>query len=53
MKQGKWLYAKLNLAVALLAHLFYKRWFNRRGLQAFLEDYKEDIEKTWIPPSQN
>lgn len=34
----KWLYAKLNLAIALVIHLTFKRWFRKRGLSHFLAD---------------
>ncbi|MEK7790213.1 MAG: hypothetical protein AAB309_01120 [Deltaproteobacteria bacterium] len=38
----KWLYAKINLAVAFLLHLFFKRWFRKRGLKEFLAFYSKD-----------
>lgn len=38
----KWLYAKINLAVAFLLHLLFKRWFRKRGHKEFLEFYSED-----------
>ncbi len=38
----KWLYAKFNLAVAFLLHLFFKRWFRKRGLKEFLAFYSKD-----------
>jgi len=38
----KSLYAKINLALALIVHLCFKRWFQKRGLAQFLADYKED-----------
>ncbi len=38
----KWLCAKLNLALALVIHLLWKRWFRRRGLKTFLAQIRED-----------
>ena len=42
MRPFKWFYAKLNLAVALVIHVVYKRWFHRRGIKEFLSDYASD-----------
>jgi len=42
MKSLKWLYAKGNLAFALLIHLLYKRWFRKRGLEDFIKNYVDD-----------
>ncbi len=42
MKTLKLIYAKVNLALALLIHFVFKKWFKRRGLSHFLSFYKED-----------
>jgi succinate dehydrogenase/fumarate reductase-like Fe-S protein len=42
MKPFKWIYAKCNLAWALVLHVLYKRWFTKHGLEHFLENYKAD-----------
>jgi len=42
MKKMKWIYAKLNLAWALVLHMLFKRWFKKHGLKQFLENYKKD-----------
>ncbi|MBI3018289.1 MAG: 4Fe-4S dicluster domain-containing protein [Deltaproteobacteria bacterium] len=42
MKILKFCYAKINLAVALIIHFSFKKWFQRRGLSHFLSFYKED-----------
>lgn len=38
----KWLFARVNLAIAFLLHIGFKRWFRRRGLNDFLAFYAED-----------
>ncbi len=38
----KWLYAKSNLALALIFHFAFKKWFQKKGLKQFLENYKSE-----------
>lgn len=42
MKTLKLIYAKINLAVALLIHFLFKKWFGKRGLSHFLSAYEKD-----------
>jgi len=38
----RWLFAKINLAFAVILHFSFKRWFRRRGLKHFLDFYAAD-----------
>ena len=42
MKVLKLIYAKVNLALALVIHFAFKKWFQRRGLAHFLSFYEKD-----------
>lgn len=42
MSSLKWLFAKVNLAIAFVLHFCFKRWFRRRTLKDFLAFYAED-----------
>ena len=38
----KWIYAKINLAMALIFHFTFKKWFQKKGLKQFLTHYEAD-----------
>lgn len=42
MRILKWIYAKMNLALALLIHLGFKKWVSKKGVEAFLSLYAKD-----------